>query len=54
MRIARFPWDIILTDSLFTVSGYGIAELSNAHYVILHSTDVESGHGVSKGYARLL
>ncbi|VDK52329.1 unnamed protein product [Gongylonema pulchrum] len=53
MRIVSYPWDLVMTDSLFTASGYALAELSRAHHVMMHSTDVESGHGISKGYARL-
>ncbi|KHN79523.1 UDP-glucuronosyltransferase 1-9 [Toxocara canis] len=51
-RLVNYPWDLILTDSLFAVCAYGIAELSHAHHIVMHSTDVESGYGTSKGYAR--
>lgn len=51
-RIANYQWDLILTDSLFSACGYGIALLSKAHHVVMHSTCVESPHGFSKGYAR--
>lgn len=53
LRIANYPWELILTDSLFSACGYGLAELSKAHHALAHSTDVESGHGMLKGYARL-
>uniref|UniRef100_A0A915CCQ7 glucuronosyltransferase n=1 Tax=Parascaris univalens TaxID=6257 RepID=A0A915CCQ7_PARUN len=51
-RLVNYRWDLILTDSLFAVCSYGIAELSEAHHVIMHSTDVESGAGTAKGFAR--
>lgn len=53
LRIANYPWDIIFVDSIFTTCGYGLATISKANYVILHSTSVEEPHSFSKGYGRL-
>lgn len=53
LQIVNHSWDIILTDSLFSTCGYAIALLSNAKYVLMHSTDVEDGHAMAKSYARL-
>ncbi|VDK54652.1 unnamed protein product [Anisakis simplex] len=50
--IRNHGWDLILTDSLFAVCAYGLALLSPAHHIVMHSTDVESGYGISRGYSR--
>ncbi|VDK69608.1 unnamed protein product [Gongylonema pulchrum] len=52
LRISKYPWDLILTDSLFSTSGYGLAQLSRANHVIMHTTSVEAAPGLAKGFAR--
>ncbi|CAI5451685.1 unnamed protein product [Caenorhabditis angaria] len=52
MEIANEDWDIFLSDSLFSVCGYGMAELSGKPHVMMHSSDVESAHGTFKGFSR--
>lgn len=52
LRISQYPWDLVLTDSLFAVCGYGLALLTKAKHVIMHTTSVEAAQGLAKGYAR--
>lgn len=52
LRISKYPWDLVLTDSLFTACGYGLAQLIRANHVIVHTTSVEGAQGLAKGYAK--
>ncbi|XGW01226.1 hypothetical protein V3C99_013861 [Haemonchus contortus] len=49
-RLVRGNWDLIFADSLFSVCGYGVVQLSRRHHVMVHSSDVEGPHGTSKGF----
>ncbi|VDN05935.1 unnamed protein product [Thelazia callipaeda] len=51
-RIASYPWDLILTDSLFAVCGYGLASLSKAHHVIMHTSSMEGFYALAKALGR--
>ncbi|CAB3396745.1 unnamed protein product [Caenorhabditis bovis] len=51
-EILNEDWDLFLSDSLFAVCGYGMAQLSGKHHVLMHSSDVESSHGSYKGFHR--
>ncbi|CCD63017.1 glucuronosyltransferase [Caenorhabditis elegans] len=45
-------WDIYLSDSLFAICGYGMAEISGKPHVMMHSTDLEAAQGSFKGFSR--
>ncbi|VDK30834.1 unnamed protein product [Gongylonema pulchrum] len=52
LRISKYPWDLVLTDSLFSPCAYGLALLSRANHIIMHTTSVEAAPGLAKGFAR--
>ncbi|VDO27344.1 unnamed protein product [Haemonchus placei] len=47
-------WDLIFADSLFSVCGYGVVQMSKRHHIMVHSSDVEGPHGTSKGFHKLV
>ncbi|WKY10961.1 hypothetical protein Q1695_002928 [Nippostrongylus brasiliensis] len=49
-RMANMEFDLILTDSLFAVCGYGIATLNKAHHVLMSSTHIESATGTMRAF----
>ncbi|UMM34240.1 hypothetical protein L5515_007400 [Caenorhabditis briggsae] len=51
-EILSEDWDLYLSDSLFAVCGYGMAEISGKPHVMMHSTDLESAQGSFKAFSR--
>uniref|UniRef100_A0A1I7VHN8 UDP-glucuronosyltransferase n=1 Tax=Loa loa TaxID=7209 RepID=A0A1I7VHN8_LOALO len=51
-RIASYPWDLLLTDSLFSTCGYGLSLLSKANHIIMHTSSVEDFYAMAKGFGR--
>ncbi|CAI5451682.1 unnamed protein product [Caenorhabditis angaria] len=49
-KLADEDWDFILTDSLFSACGYGLAKVTNKPHIMMHSTALESGLGTFKSY----
>ncbi|WKY10302.1 hypothetical protein Q1695_002558 [Nippostrongylus brasiliensis] len=49
-RMVDTDFDLILTDTLFAVCGYGIATLNKAHNVLMSSTHIDSGSGSMRAY----
>uniref|UniRef100_A0A8R1E867 Glucuronosyltransferase n=1 Tax=Caenorhabditis japonica TaxID=281687 RepID=A0A8R1E867_CAEJA len=51
-EILNENWDLYLSDSLFAVCGYGMAEVSGKPHVMMHSTDLEAAQGSFKAFSR--
>ncbi|EGT42561.1 CBN-UGT-63 protein [Caenorhabditis brenneri] len=51
-EILNEGWDLYMSDSLFAVCGYGMAEISGKPHVMMHSTDLEAAQGSFKAFSR--